>query len=173
MRIRFNEISQAGNQFAVEGIEKFDDNDVVAFQEEVKSQFFLKRKGKGKVIMTGNLSAVPLIRCDRCLSSYAHPIKTEYQIIFEYGDESWKLKEIECTSSDLETVIVEEPVVDVDDILRQQILLQLPEKRICSMDCKGMCHTCGSALNESSCQCQPTEQLTPLAAAFMKLQKRK
>ncbi|HET7039344.1 MAG TPA: DUF177 domain-containing protein [Gemmatimonadales bacterium] len=44
-------------------------------------------------------------------------------------------------------------VIDLDPILREQILLSLPGYPVCRDGCKGLCHACGQDLNERECGC--------------------
>jgi uncharacterized protein len=44
-------------------------------------------------------------------------------------------------------------VVDLDPILREQVLLELPEYPVCQEGCKGLCSACGKNLNEGECGC--------------------
>jgi uncharacterized protein len=55
---------------------------------------------------------------------------------------------------DVETPITEE-FMDVDDDIRQNLLLALPAKPLCSPNCKGLCVRCGKNLNKGACGCPP------------------
>jgi uncharacterized protein len=44
--------------------------------------------------------------------------------------------------------------MELEDVLREQILLQLPMQRICQDDCKGICPICGRNRNETACDCR-------------------
>jgi uncharacterized protein len=44
-------------------------------------------------------------------------------------------------------------VIDLDPMLREQLLLALPGYPVCQDDCKGLCTVCGSNLNERDCGC--------------------
>lgn len=55
---------------------------------------------------------------------------------------------------DVETPITEE-YLDVDDDIRQNLLLALPSKPLCKADCKGLCVSCGKNLNKGACGCPP------------------
>ena len=44
-------------------------------------------------------------------------------------------------------------MVDLDPILREQVLLSLPEYPVCQEGCKGLCSVCGKNLNEGECGC--------------------
>jgi uncharacterized protein len=42
---------------------------------------------------------------------------------------------------------------EIDDLVREAIILSLPLKPLCSEDCKGLCPICGTDLNRSQCSC--------------------
>ncbi len=44
--------------------------------------------------------------------------------------------------------------IDLDPIVREQVLLALPMDAVCSEDCKGLCPVCGQNLNEKNCSCE-------------------
>jgi hypothetical protein len=44
--------------------------------------------------------------------------------------------------------------IELNDVLREFVLLSLPIKRVCSDDCKGICPVCGQNRNQSECKCQ-------------------
>jgi uncharacterized protein len=44
-------------------------------------------------------------------------------------------------------------VIDLDPIVREQILLALPGYPVCKESCKGLCPVCGANLNDRECGC--------------------
>lgn len=44
-------------------------------------------------------------------------------------------------------------VIDVDPVVREQLLLSLPGYPVCRESCKGLCSVCGANLNERDCGC--------------------
>ncbi len=44
-------------------------------------------------------------------------------------------------------------VIDLDPIVREQILLALPGYPVCNEGCKGLCSVCGANLNDRDCGC--------------------
>lgn len=66
--------------------------------------------------------------------------------------------------------------VDLREIAREQILLNLPLKPVCRSDCKGLCPTCGVNRNRIECSCRPDEidpRLEPLLALKKKMDGRR
>jgi uncharacterized protein len=43
--------------------------------------------------------------------------------------------------------------VELNDVLREFVLLTLPMQRVCSEDCKGICPGCGQNRNQKECAC--------------------
>ena len=43
--------------------------------------------------------------------------------------------------------------IDLDDDIRQELILGFPVKPLCSTDCKGLCLKCGKNLNQGGCSC--------------------
>lgn len=57
---------------------------------------------------------------------------------------SFELDEIDAEPFDGKTI-------DLDPVIREQVLLALPVTVLCREDCKGLCPTCGQDLNEQDC----------------------
>jgi uncharacterized protein len=79
--------------------------------------------------------------------------------------------EIELTESDTRTAFFTGAKLAVDEILREQVLLALPMKALCNVDCKGLCPTCGTNLNSTSCDC-PKEQYSQHRDQLLELKRR-
>ena len=47
-------------------------------------------------------------------------------------------------------------VIDLEPIVREQVLLALPMNVVCREDCSGLCMKCGQNLNEKKCGCDTT-----------------
>jgi uncharacterized protein len=58
--------------------------------------------------------------------------------------------------------------LDLDELMRADILLELPMKFLCSEDCKGLCFVCGRNLNDGTCSCD-LHQIDPRLEALKKL----
>jgi len=164
MLIQFNEISPCGNCYEVREVEGLASQHDFMVNGPLDAQCTLKRKGDNKVEVQCRLKASLSLVCDRCLVSYDAAVDTELQIVLETASsDSSYLGELECSCQDLDCVMLDEPVVDLDDILRQQLYLALPLKRICSDQCRGICPQCGVNLNSAGCNCANEKQGLPFA----------
>lgn len=44
--------------------------------------------------------------------------------------------------------------IEMDEDIRQEIILNLPLRVLCKDDCKGICYKCGANLNIEACKCK-------------------
>lgn len=165
MLVRFNEISPHGSQFIIHEVRGLADQDDLVVQGPLVAECSLERKGESKVALQGKIVVEVLLPCDRCLCDYPFRVDTAFQLLFALeDDEAWQVKALESIPSDLETEVLTEPVIDLDDVLRQQVYLALPVKSLCSPSCAGLCLQCGTNLNETTCECSKTGKKSPFAA---------
>lgn len=45
-------------------------------------------------------------------------------------------------------------MIDVGEDIRQEMILAIPQRVLCSKDCKGICAGCGANLNIEKCKCK-------------------
>ena len=65
-------------------------------------------------------------------------------------------------------MVVPEERLDLDQLLTEDILLDMPSKFLCRPDCKGICPVCGKNRNLEDCSCQQRE-VDPRLAALQSL----
>jgi uncharacterized protein len=164
MRIRFNEIPPQGSRYEMHRIAELSPEEGFALDSPLEAVFSLQRKGDFQVEMDGHLKAVLTLTCDRCLETYEFAVDTSLDLLFETESvQGWHLKEVECSAEDMDTILLAEPVIDLDDILRQQLHLSLPVKRLCGDRCRGICPQCGANRNVESCSCDGANRVSPFA----------
>lgn len=97
--------------------------------------------------------------CDRCsaVSKRAFDRHYEHILVLELSPESGD-----------DYIEASEYSIELDKIVRDDILLDLPSKFLCKEDCKGLCSVCGQNLNEGACDCSAKES-DPRWAALQQL----
>ena len=85
--------------------------------------------------------------CDRCADDFERQYSFDINRIV--------VAHLENEEDDEDYIVVENNVLDLDDYVYQEIQLFLPQKMLCSDDCKGLCPKCGKNLNREKCGCQP------------------
>jgi uncharacterized protein len=163
MKIAFADISNAGNRYEIQDDAWFPEPDLQRIGP-VRAELSLNRKGDSRVEVCGELHTQVRLACDRCLADYPYAVDVDFHLVLEVPSAAtWQIKELECSSADLDTILLQEPVVDFGDILRQQLYLSLPDKLICTAACKGLCPKCGRDLNTGVCSCEVETKESPFA----------
>lgn len=122
------------------------------FVGERKAEFSFVNKGKKKISLECIINAVLLIPCDRCLE----PAKVTFDISVSKDIDLKKTTEEREAELD-EYNFLQGMNFDTEVFVRNEILVNLPMKVLCSDDCKGICNKCGANLNKGSCDCDTTE----------------
>jgi uncharacterized protein len=54
-----------------------------------------------------------------------------------------------------ETYRLVDDQLDLEPLVRDAVLLELPQAPLCRADCRGLCATCGANRNLEPCACRP------------------
>jgi uncharacterized protein len=112
----------------------------------------LKRIGE-TLYLEGELRAETETDCSRCLEAARLPINATFKYVLSPAPADLSGEEQELGPEDLDVVYYQDDLIDLDPLIIEQILLQIPLKVLCHDDCKGLCPHCGINLNRNSCQC--------------------
>ena len=90
---------------------------------------------KEKDILTVNatIESKVTVNCSKCLEEFEIPFKKENVFVHELKGEY---------------------LVELNDDLRDIIVLDYPIRTLCRPDCKGLCLKCGKNLNQCECDCK-------------------
>jgi len=97
------------------------------------------------------LRATLRTECVRCLTYFQQPLNTEFTELYAFSRKS-------VTESEL--LLPEDANINLKPLVRDYLLLDIPIKPLCSVDCKGLCPVCGENLNENLCNHEP-ENIDP------------
>ena len=103
------------------------------------------------------ISADLEIECTRCLQAIEQKLEFVFEAAFVTKEHYTTAKEAEIGAKDLDVSIVEDDKIDLSELVREQILLNLPEQVFCREECKGLCEKCGANLNLIDCNCREKE----------------
>ena len=137
MLVYFDEIPPLGRDFAwlITTLEADTD---CTLDAPLEAHCHIDPAGQGSVHIEGRLRGVVTLGCDRCLVSYLLQLDTSFQVkamVHSVDMESQRPGILESGLEDFETVACETPCIHLDELMRQQLLLALPEKRLCCSDC--------------------------------------
>jgi uncharacterized protein len=100
--------------------------------------------------------------CGRCLVPVTLDVPVEFELTLvpsdEYEDAARDDKDKGATGGSFDVGAAEEDtytgkVIDLDPLVREQVLLALPQYPVCNDACKGLCPVCGANLNDRECGC--------------------
>jgi len=96
----------------------------------------------GGVSVTGTVTASWTGGCRRCLAPASGVLELQVRELYtEEGDGD-------------ETYLLVDDEVDLEPLVRDAVLLELPLAPLCRPDCLGLCPTCGANRNEEACGCE-------------------
>lgn len=109
------------------------------------------------------------VLCARCLDPLQQHVEQRFDLIFRPAGADSDMAERSISEAETEIGYYETSGLLLEDAVREQVLLSLPDRSLCREDCKGLCPHCGANLNETSCSCGE-EQVDPRWAALKGLE---
>ena len=123
-------------------------------KEEDGARFLTPVSVTGEFVNIGGsieLSAKAVCRleyiCDRCCEAFESDFCCSFEEVFKKEDV--RVEDDQNPGA----VILTGTAIDIDEIVLANVLVNLPTKRLCMDDCKGLCAECGHNLNQSDCGC--------------------
>jgi len=108
------------------------EGDDAVFDGPIDVDVFARLTGD-TLLVKGTINARPRLRCSRCLEYYEHTLS--------------------CPDYMFTTTVRDGDIIDLTESIREDIIIALPLKPLCSEDCKGLCPECGGSLNKGPCGC--------------------
>jgi len=82
-------------------------------------------------------------QCVRCLTIRRVPVYAPFEELYFF---------LERTQEESEQTVPENGYINLAEIFRDYLLLEIPMNYICKPDCKGICVECGQNLNLGECE---------------------
>ena len=113
-----------------------DEDRIVGLENPLSARIKIYPAGK-KIVVEGFLSTSLLLRCDRCLEPYSWDLSTDFRIYLSMSPFKGEL-EVELSEDDLDIDFIDGNFLDPDQIIKEQIILNVPMKTLCTTECKGL-----------------------------------
>lgn len=126
------------------------------------------RRSGNEVLVNGHIDARAQVECDRCLQTVEAPVSADFALEYITGSEYESSDVAELTEAEMSVSVFDGEAIDVDEIVKEQILLAVPTRMLCREDCKGICPQCGIDKNTGECQCV-IDEIDPRWAALKNL----
>ena len=108
----------------------------------------------GEIRVIGSYKVAINADCDRCLDPAEFPIEKKFDLFYHPESSQTTAGETHLVEGETEISFYEGDGLELNDVLREQVLLDLPMQRVCKPDCKGVCPYCGQNRNTTGCSCQ-------------------
>lgn len=105
------------------------------------------------LLASGTVMARRSGECRRCLEPVRGDVEIDFQELFE------------AKPREGETYRLGHETIDLQPLVRDALLCELPLAPVCREACKGLCPTCGADLNVGACYC-PSVSFDPRWAAL-------
>jgi uncharacterized protein len=126
------------------------------------------RLAGNEVFVNGHVDTRAQVECDRCLKLIELPVNADFELEYITGSEYETSAVAELTEAEMSVAVFDGEALDVDEIVKEQILLAVPTRMLCREDCKGICPQCGVDKNTGECNCE-TKEIDPRWAALKDL----
>jgi uncharacterized protein len=117
-----------------------------------RAQMKIKKVG-AEVVISGTIEADLELQCSRCLKDFRSMLTIPVNVVYNpveilKGEDKHELK-----VDELDMGFYSGDELDLLDLVKEQIILNLSMKPLCSESCKGICLKCGTDLNANTCSC--------------------
>jgi len=89
------------------------------------------------ILATGEAFASATAECSRCLDPLTLAVEVDFQELFAYS------------VTDEEELAVIDESIDLEQVVRDEVVLSLPFQPVCNESCLGLCAECGVKLAEN------------------------
>ena len=148
-----------------DGLDPIDER--VSLREPVSVKGGVRRRGN-EVFVDGHVETRVQVECDRCLKPVELPVSADFALEYITGADYESGSNAALSEEELAVSVFDGGSIDVDEIVKEQILLAVPARTLCREDCKGICPECGTDLNTGQCDCA-ADEVDPRWAALKSL----
>ena len=112
-------------------------------------------KDKEGYVVSIDINSDIKVECSRCLEPFNMDLSGSSSIVF--SKKLGKNKELKEKDLDVE-YLEDEENFNVNELVREEIIVQTPMKPLCDENCQGICPICGSNKNENKCNCEKEQK---------------
>lgn len=113
--------------------------------------------GEKSLDLHGRIETEAETACFRCLKPVIRAEPIEFDVRYVKPEDFGSDEESQVGTDDLLTDILTSDEIDMAEVAREQLLLDMPTRVFCREDCRGLCEKCGADLNLIDCKCSDDE----------------
>jgi uncharacterized protein len=168
LQINLKTIPDTGKDIAIDlGPEWFahwraEDPDLEFTDARITGTVSLSKHGHD-ILVRGQLAGHLDLTCSRCLEAFTSPVAIDFDLLLVPGPGAVGAEDEELSPADLDLDYYTGEEIDLQSLIREQIILMVPVKPLCDEACLGLCPQCGANLNRETCHCRPQTGNSPFA----------
>jgi uncharacterized protein len=125
-----------------------------------RAELLEENRGAGQLVqdirLVGEFSTRLQMHCARCLVPLERDVKGDFDLIYRPLGVDRKGNEVAIHEADTEIGYYSGEGLQLQDAVKEQVMLAMPFRAICSQECKGLCPQCGRNRNVEACACAPS-----------------
>ena len=114
----------------------------------------------GVLLLDMKIEGARNLVCDRCAKEFSKLVSVPF--------EACVVDHLDNEDEEDDFIVCEGDELDISELATSIFILGFESKVLCSPDCKGLCHICGTNLNEQACSCK-SESIDPRLEILAKL----
>jgi uncharacterized protein len=108
------------------------------------------------VLVRGQITSDLELHCSRCFELFTLPISEGFEVQYRGPLGAEVGEEHELAREELDVNFLDEARINMQGLVRENVLLTLPAQPLCHEECRGLCPLCGVNLNRGTCPCSST-----------------
>jgi len=110
-----------------------------------------------EVFVRGTVHSLLELECSRCLKVFPYETDLDVDVVYHPLEELRDEERHEIKDDELDTDFYKGDELDIDELVKEQVILSIPIKPLCSETCRGICASCGTDLSTDTCTCETRE----------------
>ena len=151
MKITVSEIKEEGIELDLS--EALASDSVLRPAGPVDVHLRIERHGS-EVSVHGEIHGRVILQCCRCLKDFQREHSLGVDLHYHPSEEIEVEEVYEIPAEEADIGFYRDDELDITQLLREQMILSLPMKPLCTEACKGLCPVCGADLNTEACGCR-------------------
>lgn len=163
MKLSFDEISSQPSMFTVTDSSWFGSDESVVLRSS-EARLSLRKQDGETVQLQGEMRGCISTLCSRCGESVEQDL--EYDFLYRITsrpEPPAPTEDVECSDEDSQMLYLGGSQIDIGEILREQLYLNLPFTSLCSDECPGICADCGAVVKNGTCVCSTQKTSSPFS----------
>jgi len=106
-------------------------------------------KGKSRInrtpqglLVTADVNTYMDLECVRCLDRFQQPLHASFDELYAFSNR---------TATDSSLILPDDGYIDLQPLLHEYLLIEIPISPLCKEDCRGLCTICGANQNLGIC----------------------